>query len=145
MKKILLSLLTLAVLAILAILLFFKSDAKNPYPETRWGRFSGTCAAEDAPKDNFGKNFHSCDYTVSKEEIPVFKKAALSWDNTFDNTKSLPLMGSAMIDVNGDGVDELFLSGGVTQQDVLLVYSDCLLYTSPSPRDLSTSRMPSSA
>ena len=24
-------------------------------------------------------------------------------------------------------------------------YSDCLLYTSPSPRDLSTSRMPSSA
>ena len=25
------------------------------------------------------------------------------------------------------------------------VYDDCLLYTSPSPRDLSTSRMPSSA
>ena len=24
-------------------------------------------------------------------------------------------------------------------------YQDCLLYTSPSPRDLSTSRMPSSA
>ena len=24
-------------------------------------------------------------------------------------------------------------------------YRDCLLYTSPSPRDLSTSRMPSSA
>ena len=26
-----------------------------------------------------------------------------------------------------------------------LKYNDCLLYTSPSPRDLSTSRMPSSA
>ena len=25
------------------------------------------------------------------------------------------------------------------------VWNDCLLYTSPSPRDLSTSRMPSSA
>ena len=25
------------------------------------------------------------------------------------------------------------------------IYEDCLLYTSPSPRDLSTSRMPSSA
>ena len=25
------------------------------------------------------------------------------------------------------------------------LYNDCLLYTSPSPRDLSTSRMPSSA
>ena len=27
----------------------------------------------------------------------------------------------------------------------ITVYSNCLLYTSPSPRDLSTSRMPSSA
>ena len=26
-----------------------------------------------------------------------------------------------------------------------LLFDDCLLYTSPSPRDLSTSRMPSSA
>ena len=32
------------------------------------------------------------------------------------------------------------------QGDKLLTYYDtCLLYTSPSPRDLSTSRMPSSA
>ena len=29
--------------------------------------------------------------------------------------------------------------------DNLLVHKACLLYTSPSPRDLSTSRMPSSA
>ena len=27
----------------------------------------------------------------------------------------------------------------------IIPYADCLLYTSPSPRDLSTSRMPSSA
>ena len=33
---------------------------------------------------------------------------------------------------------------GVGIDDCVLV-SDCLLYTSPSPRDLSTSRMPSSA
>ena len=38
-----------------------------------------------------------------------------------------------------------------TETDLSLVgkgyagYGDCLLYTSPSPRDLSTSRMPSSA
>ena len=30
-------------------------------------------------------------------------------------------------------------------EKTLAVLSDCLLYTSPSPRDLSTSRMPSSA
>ena len=29
--------------------------------------------------------------------------------------------------------------------DLVRLHSDCLLYTSPSPRDLSTSRMPSSA
>ena len=29
--------------------------------------------------------------------------------------------------------------------DAIQIYQDCLLYTSPSPRDLSTSRMPSSA
>ena len=41
-------------------------------------------------------------------------------------------------------------SGLVTKEDssaygVNAAYSGCLLYTSPSPRDLSTSRMPSSA
>ena len=30
-------------------------------------------------------------------------------------------------------------------RDIAGVFIDCLLYTSPSPRDLSTSRMPSSA
>ena len=30
-------------------------------------------------------------------------------------------------------------------KDLIKLSSDCLLYTSPSPRDLSTSRMPSSA
>ena len=29
--------------------------------------------------------------------------------------------------------------------EVRVLFNDCLLYTSPSPRDLSTSRMPSSA
>ena len=31
------------------------------------------------------------------------------------------------------------------QLDALITHTVCLLYTSPSPRDLSTSRMPSSA
>ena len=35
--------------------------------------------------------------------------------------------------------------GSVEANAHLLSYDSCLLYTSPSPRDLSTSRMPSSA
>ena len=42
--------------------------------------------------------------------------------------------------IHGDPQDEdLLRELGIDQQDI------CLLYTSPSPRDLSTSRMPSSA
>ena len=40
--------------------------------------------------------------------------------------------------------DVLVLGGGSLLQDSTS-FSSCLLYTSPSPRDLSTSRMPSSA
>ena len=63
---------------------------------------------------------------------------------------------------NGDNVNDVFMIFGnqsVSQINVLRIYdrwgelvfekenfpTDCLLYTSPSPRDLSTSRMPSSA
>ena len=45
-----------------------------------------------------------------------------------------------IVDIDGDGwVDE------ETAELILVEYNACLLYTSPSPRDLSTSRMPSSA
>ena len=41
------------------------------------------------------------------------------------------------------GVSELRGNGQLIKKEVLI--NCCLLYTSPSPRDLSTSRMPSSA
>ena len=43
--------------------------------------------------------------------------------------------------VNGGGIPDLV----AVAQDATGTAKDCLLYTSPSPRDLSTSRMPSSA
>ena len=49
-----------------------------------------------------------------------------------------------------NGVTAIFGPSGSGKTTLLraiagLEYTDCLLYTSPSPRDLSTSRMPSSA
>ena len=41
--------------------------------------------------------------------------------------------------------DELIIAIGVNSDKKYMFSLDCLLYTSPSPRDLSTSRMPSSA
>ena len=37
------------------------------------------------------------------------------------------------------------MSGDINQDKVRIVYENCLLYTSPSPRDRTRSRMPSSA
>ena len=52
-----------------------------------------------------------------------------------------------------DGVEKMYLKYEITQDDIdrgtaassAGSNTTCLLYTSPSPRDLSTSRMPSSA
>ena len=41
--------------------------------------------------------------------------------------------------------NECFLDSSTLRENVVALARNCLLYTSPSPRDLSTSRMPSSA
>ena len=49
---------------------------------------------------------------------------------------------------DGDGKEEDLLvgqGGGKAEEEGVEEVEGCLLYTSPSPRDLSTSRMPSSA
>ena len=61
-------------------------------------------------------------------------------DFTFMNNQTYE-----QIVLNSDQVNEetaKFLQDGM---EVSIEFYDCLLYTSPSPRDLSTSRMPSSA
>jgi hypothetical protein len=124
MKKIGLILLALIILLVIAALFFFKKDTSDPYTSTTWGKFAGTCAAEDLPDDDFGKKFHSCDYSVPKDEIPVFNKASFPFENKFDGKRSLPLVGSALIDVDGDGVDEVFMAGGIDDEDVIYQYTD---------------------
>ena len=51
-----------------------------------------------------------------------------------DFVKPMVGRGATYADIDGDG-----------DLDILIFACGCLLYTSPSPRDLSTSRMPSSA
>ena len=47
--------------------------------------------------------------------------------------------------LNSLAIDGTVRVGEGREGEVEKLYLDCLLYTSPSPRDLSTSRMPSSA
>ena len=57
---------------------------------------------------------------------------------------TLPIHRSAPSFEEQSTKTEMFETG-IKVVDLLAPYSNCLLYTSPSPRDLSTSRMPSSA
>jgi len=50
-------------------------------------------------------------------EIPT------AFTHTSDFKAALPFMGLASIDVDNDGVDEIFVGGGVGQQDALLSYN----------------------
>ena len=49
------------------------------------------------------------------------------------------------IPLPGIDIEQLKLLVETNQSGILGMFDVCLLYTSPSPRDLSTSRMPSSA
>ena len=69
---------------------------------------------------------------VKREVIRVVTPGTITSAQALDETKNNYLMGIVYI-------DERF---GIAVSDIS---TGCLLYTSPSPRDLSTSRMPSSA
>lgn len=66
------------------------------------------------------------DYDVSTEgvDVPTFTAQDIEWDQTHDNVTTLPFMASAVIDVDGDGTEELFLGGSRTQDDALFRYAD---------------------
>ena len=72
------------------------------------------------------------------------------WDPD-NNTGALPLVVQEEVDLLGETEGETYLRVGEVMSYVNRVGNErgysrvCLLYTSPSPRDLSTSRMPSSA
>lgn len=64
------------------------------------------------------------DNPISEEMIPVFKEIPLGFTHQFNKDKSLPVTASCLIDVDNDGTDELFLGGGLEQQDELFSFKD---------------------
>ncbi len=53
-----------------------------------------------------------------------FSRATLPFIHVADLDNSLPFLGSAAFDADGDGVDELFLGGGDTQADKLFKFDN---------------------
>lgn len=63
-------------------------------------------------------------YEVSTEglEIPRFSEVEVRFDRIFKGSSDFPFMAGAVIDVDNDGVDELFLGGGIRQADGLFLF-----------------------
>ena len=70
--------------------------------------------------------------SVDEYAVESQKRAKLAWDENYFSNSIVPVR-----DVNG-----LLI---LDKDEYMRPNTDCLLYTSPSPRDLVISRMPSSA
>jgi len=94
MKKIFLIILAIVVVIVGAIFFFLSKDTTNPY------------VAE-------------CDFSVPEAEIPKFTEVKNNFVHAFRNDKDLPVTGSAIIDMDNDNRDEIFVGGGFSQPDGL--------------------------
>ena len=55
--------------------------------------------------------------------IPTYATIELDHDQSHADSTSLPFVGGAAIDLDGDGVQELFIGGGHEQADVMYKFS----------------------
>ena len=56
--------------------------------------------------------------------VPVFEEITLPFEHKYSVEKSLPFLASAVIDVDNDGIEEIYLGGGLSQADVLYTYKN---------------------
>jgi len=65
------------------------------------------------------------DYNVPLQgtTVPTFSKFEFPFEHKHDSERSLPFAAGSIIDVDGDGVEEVFLGGGFGQQDRLFKFN----------------------
>lgn len=66
------------------------------------------------------------DYDVDLGDtvLPAFDQTEVPFDHAFNGDMSLPITGSAVIDIDGDGTEELFIGGGYQQENGVFRYVD---------------------
>ena len=65
-------------------------------------------------------------YQVSTDNIviPTFESVYLDFDQQLKDAESIPFTASAVIDIDKDGVEELYIGGGPNQEDALFEFVD---------------------
>ena len=58
------------------------------------------------------------DRQIDASLVPKFKSVAIDFEHAFDSS-SLPMLASCIVDIDGDGIPEVFLGGGKGQADAL--------------------------
>lgn len=99
MKKVIGRLIIFLIIAFGVILFFTYSDTKDPYIE-------------------------SCDYTIPESDIPTFTEVQIEFEHQFNDETDLPVMAGVLIDIDNDGVDEIFVGGASNQKDGLFKYEN---------------------
>jgi len=71
-------------------------------------------------------NDRAIDYEVDITgiEVPTFSEQIINFVPTYDAKQTLPFTASAIIDIDGDGVEELFLGGGIHQADAFFQFKN---------------------
>lgn len=105
MKKLKWILPLIIVVIIGAALTYFWKDTTNPYVASPL-------------------SIKGCDLTVPDSIIPKFTEVTVDFTHQFNDKTSLPVLGSCLVDINNDGIDELFMGGGSAQEDALLQYKE---------------------
>ncbi|PKP35857.1 MAG: CRTAC1 family protein, partial [Bacteroidetes bacterium HGW-Bacteroidetes-15] len=105
MKKLKWILPLIIVVIIGVVLTYFWKDTTNPYVASPL-------------------SIKGCDLTVPDSIIPKFSEVTVDFKHEFNDKTSLPVLGSCLVDINNDGIDELFIGGGSAQEDALFQFSD---------------------
>ena len=68
--------------------------------------------------------FDKYDTTIDEASIPIFASVELSFTHQYDSEKALPIAPSAMIDIDNDGIDEVWFGGGLNQNDAIFKFEN---------------------
>ena len=64
------------------------------------------------------------DVSIKNIVIPTFESSYLDFEQQLSDAESLPFTASAVIDIDNDGAEELFIGGGPGQKDAMFEFSD---------------------